>query len=110
MFWRLDLSEWNKYEIKHIYDMDLPTKPAANLFFEFSRSFGIWVGIGDDTEFGYMEDGGLEILALDGIELYGCQRGFVRAAWVPRWAINWVAECIDFDGLSGVCLTAAVND
>jgi hypothetical protein len=46
------------------------------------------VGIGDDTEFGYMEGGGLEILALDGIELYGCQRGFVRAACVPRWAIN----------------------
>jgi hypothetical protein len=31
------------------------------------------VEIGDDTEFGYMEGGGLEILALDGIELYGCQ-------------------------------------
>jgi len=29
-------------------DMDLPTKPAANLFFEVSRwrSFGVWVGIG----------------------------------------------------------------
>ena len=27
------------------------------------------------------------ILAVEGIELYGCQRGFVRAAGVPRWAI-----------------------
>ena len=41
--------------------------------------------IGDDTEFVYMEGGGLEILALDGIELYGCQcqHGFVRAVCVP---------------------------
>ena len=68
-FWQLDLSEWNKYEFEHISDMDLPTKPAANLFFEFSRSFGIWVGIGDGTEFGYIEGSGCEILVLDGIEL-----------------------------------------
>ena len=48
------------------------------------------VEIGDDTEFGYMEGGGLEILALNGIELYGCQcqRGCVRAVCVPRSAIN----------------------
>ena len=37
-----------------------------------------------------MEGGGLETLVPDGIELYGCQwqRGFVRAACVPRWVIN----------------------
>jgi hypothetical protein len=53
--------------ISNITDMDLPTKPAENLFFEFSlwRSFGIrYIGGGDRLE------------ALDGIELYGCQRGF----------------------------------
>ena len=58
--------------------MDLPTKPAANLFFEFSR----WRSFG----FRYIE-GGDRLEALAGIELYGCQRGFVRAAGETRWAI-----------------------
>ena len=59
--------------------MDLPTKPAANLFFKLSRwrSFGIRC----------KEGGGDRLEALEGIELYGCQRGFERAAGVTRWAI-----------------------
>jgi hypothetical protein len=51
-FRQLDLSVWNKYEFEHITNMDLPTKPAANLFFKFSRwrSFGIWAEIGNMEE------------------------------------------------------------
>jgi hypothetical protein len=38
--------------------------------------------------FRYIEDGDrAAMFALNGIEIYGCQRGFVRAAGVPRWAI-----------------------
>ena len=58
--------------------MDLPTKPAANLFFKLSRwrSFGIICVVGGDR-----------LEALDGNEVYGCQRGFVRVTGVTRWAI-----------------------
>ena len=59
----LNLSELNKYEFEHITarNMDLPTKPTANLFFKFSRwrSFGIR----------YIEGGGDRLEVLDGIEL-----------------------------------------
>jgi hypothetical protein len=62
-----------------IADMDLPTKPAANLFFKLSR----WRSF----EIKFVEGGGDLLEALDGIELYGCQRGFERAAGVTRWAM-----------------------
>ena len=59
--------------------MDLPTKLAANLFFKLShwRSFGIRC----------KEEGGDQLEALDGIELYSCQQGFEQVTGVTHWTI-----------------------